>query len=119
MGWRFRRSVGVGSFRLTATKRGFSTSVGVPGARIGINTKGQVRATGGIPGTGLYDTEIVGHVGGKQPSHTSHSASRPAAPDGGTQAVYLAPEKKSHGKTVAIVVMGVIIVVLLIVLGTR
>ena len=30
---------------------------------IGINTKGQVRATGGIPGTGIYDTEVIGHVG--------------------------------------------------------
>lgn len=59
MGLRFRRSIGFGPFRLTATKSGLSGSVGVPGARVSVNSKGQVRRTVGIPGSGIYDTELV------------------------------------------------------------
>ena len=133
MSWRFRRSTKIGPFRLTATKRGFSTSVGVPGARIGINTKGQVRATGGIPGTGIYDTEIVGHVG---TAKTGHSENHPTAPrddttpgidetmvqfSPGARNVDATRPKKagSPGKTAAIMIMALVIVGLLIVIGTR
>lgn len=73
MSWTFRRATKIGPFRLTATKRGFSTSVGVPGARIGVNAKGQIRATGGIPGRGPYDTEVIGHVGAAKGGHPKAS----------------------------------------------
>ena len=134
--WRFRRSTKIGPFRLTATKRGFSTSVGVPGARIGINTKGQVRATGGIPGTGIYDTEIIGHVGAAK--GTQKRVSRDyTAPGTDETIIQIAPGARnldavvpkvkngspgktdSRGKTVAIVIMAIVIVGLLIVIGTR
>jgi hypothetical protein len=59
MAWRFRRSAKFGPFRLTATTSGLAASVGAPGARVSVNTKGQVRRTVGIPGSGLYDTELV------------------------------------------------------------
>lgn len=59
MAWRFRRSTKIGPFRITATKNGLSASAGVPGARVSVNSKGQVRRTVGIPGSGLYDTELV------------------------------------------------------------
>jgi hypothetical protein len=124
MGLRFRRSVGFGPFRLTATKRGVSGSVGVRGARVGINSKGQVRRTVGIPGSGLYDTEVIGHVGGKA-SGSAHS-SVPAA-EGDRSGLVIEPgarnvtqaSRKSSGKTVAIVVMAIVIVVLLIALGSK
>ena len=130
MSWRFRRSTKIGPFRLTATQRGFSTSVGVPGARIGINTKGQVRATGGIPGTGIYDTEVIGHVGAAK--ETQKRVSRDyTAPGTDEMIIQIAPgarnldstvPKEGHGspgKTVAIVIMAIVIVGLLIVIGTR
>ncbi len=134
MSWRFRRSTKIGPFRLTATKRGFSTSVGVPGARIGINTKGQIRATGGIPGTGVYDTEIIGHVGGAKSAQTrsSHRASddgddnpivqiAPGARNVDAVEIANRPREKSgsSGKTVTIVIMAIVIVVLLLVIASR
>ena len=124
MGLRFRRSVGFGPFRLTATKRGVSGSIGVRGARVGINSKGQVRRTKGIPGSGLYDTEVIGHVGGKASSST-HSAVTAAKSD--HPGLVIEPgarnvtqvSRKSSGKTIAIVVMAIVIVVLLIALGSK
>lgn len=106
MAWRFRRSTKIGPFRFTATKRGFSTSVGVPGARIGLNSKGEVRATGGIPGSGIYDTEIIGHVGGTTPSPSGEK---------------LAPAKRTglSGKGIVILIMGAVIVWLLLIIVMR
>lgn len=53
MGFRFRRSVGLGKFaRINLGKRGASLSLGVPGARVNFGAKG-VRSTVGIPGTGI------------------------------------------------------------------
>ena len=54
MGWSFRRSKSLGLFRLNFSKSGVGFSFGVPGARIGINSKGKKYVRGGIPGTGLY-----------------------------------------------------------------
>ena len=130
MSWRFRRSTKIGPFRLTATQRGFSTSVGVPGARIGINTKGQVRATGGIPGTGIYDTEVIGHVGAAKGTQkrVSRDYTAPGTDETITQIApgarnldAVGPKERhgSPGKTVAIVIMAIVIVGLLIVIGTR
>lgn len=70
MATQFRKSFGKGPFRVTASKSGLSYSAGVKGARISKGADGKVRRTVGIPGTGIYNTKIVG--GGKQ--------SAPAAP---------------------------------------
>ena len=120
MAWRFRRSTKIGPFRFTATKRGFATSVGVRGARIGVNSKGQVRATGGIPGTGIYNTEIIGHVGGTTPTHSEaphqqvvHTTSATPEP------VQAAGRKGLSGKGVVILIMGVVIAWLVVVLIMR
>lgn len=63
MGLRFRKSVSIlPGVRLNFGKNTASVSVGVPGFRKTINTKGQVTTTVGIPGTGLYyvDTKKAG-----------------------------------------------------------
>lgn len=52
--WQFRRSKKIGPFRLNLSKRGLSVSGGVPGARVSVNSRGQVHQTLGVPGTGLY-----------------------------------------------------------------
>ena len=57
---RFRKSMKFGPLRITASKTGLSVSGGVPGARLSVNTKGEVRRTLRIPGTGLYDTKKIG-----------------------------------------------------------
>jgi hypothetical protein len=54
MGWSFRRSKSFGLFRLNFSKSGVGFSFGVPGARVGVNSKGKKYVRGGIPGTGLY-----------------------------------------------------------------
>lgn len=53
MGLRFRKSVKVGPFRMTVSKSGVSTSVGVKGARITKRADGKVQTTTSIPGTGI------------------------------------------------------------------
>src|SRR5262245_8253033 len=60
MGFRFRKSFGSGPFRLTLSKRGISTSAGVKGARVSLGADGKVRRTVGIPGSGIYDTKVIG-----------------------------------------------------------
>lgn len=59
MGWSFRKSKSFGPFRLTASKSGLSVSAGVKGARVSANSRGQVRRTISIPGTGFYNTERI------------------------------------------------------------
>lgn len=59
---RFRRSKKFGPFRITATGSGFSLSTGVKGFRMSANTRGEVRRTIRIPGTGLYDTKLIGSI---------------------------------------------------------
>lgn len=59
----FRKSKKVGPLRVTLSPRGVSTSAGVPGMRVSANSRGEVRRTLSVPGTGVYDTKKVG--GGK------------------------------------------------------
>ncbi|MDI1290609.1 MAG: DUF4236 domain-containing protein [bacterium] len=59
MGLRFRKSLGFGPFRLTLGKRGVTGSVGVPGVRVSMNRKGEIRRTLSAPGTGISDTEVI------------------------------------------------------------
>lgn len=60
MSLRFRKSVRIGKLaRINISKSGVGASVGVPGFRIGVGADGKVRRTVGIPGTGVYQTEVV------------------------------------------------------------
>ncbi|MER6936755.1 DUF4236 domain-containing protein [Nocardioides sp. NPDC000441] len=43
--------------RMTVSKSGLSASAGVRGARVLVNSKGHVRGTAGVPGTGVYYTQ--------------------------------------------------------------
>ena len=58
MSLRFRRSMQlIPGVRLNFSKSALGLSVGVPGARVSVNTKGQVYSSVGLPGTGLYSVE--------------------------------------------------------------
>lgn len=59
---RARKTKKFGMIKLTASKRGLGVSVGVPGARIGLGSDGKVRRTVGIPGSGIYDTKVIGNA---------------------------------------------------------
>jgi hypothetical protein len=63
----FRKSKKVGPLRLTLSPRGLSTSGGVPGLRVSANSRGEVRRTVSVPGTGIYDTKKIG-AGDRGPS---------------------------------------------------
>ena len=62
MGFRFRKSIGKGPFRMTFSKSGVSTSFGGPGARVTKRADGKTQTTLSAPGTGI--------------SHTSTSSSK-------------------------------------------
>lgn len=70
----FRKSKKVGPFRFTISPKGLSTSAGVKGFRMSANTKGEVRRTLSIPGTGIYDTKKIGGGSSGSTSHRSPSA---------------------------------------------
>lgn len=54
MGFRARKSFKVmPGVRMTVTPRGISTSVGVRGARVSVNSRGRVTSSVGIPGSGV------------------------------------------------------------------
>ena len=58
MGFRFRKSVKLGCFRVNLSKSGVGYSFGVPGFRKTIKATGGTRTTCSIPGTGLsYSTD--------------------------------------------------------------
>lgn len=112
MALRFRRSAKFGPFRLTATKSGLAASVGAPGARVSVNTKGQVRRTVGIPGSGLYDTELVNPRGPR--AAQAPADSRPSRAESPL-------EHRSWGKgtVVLVAVMALVIIGQAIALGLR
>jgi hypothetical protein len=56
----FRKSKKIGPFRVGVSQRGISTSVGAGPFRISKGADGKVRRTIRIPGTGIYDTRVVG-----------------------------------------------------------
>lgn len=58
MSLRFRRSIKLlPGVRLNVSKSTLGLSLGVPGARVSVNTRGDVYTSTGIPGTGLYNVE--------------------------------------------------------------
>lgn len=73
MGWFLRKSFRVGPLRLNVSKRGIGASVGVKGARLGVDATGKPYAAGGR--YGLYFRERLGA------SRTSRAAGE-IAPNG-------------------------------------
>ena len=60
MSLRFRKSVQIiPGLRLNFNKNSTSLSFGVPGARMSVNTKGDIYRSFGVPGTGLYDVQKI------------------------------------------------------------
>ena len=66
MGWSFRKSIGLGPFRVNISKSGIGYSVGAMGFRTGVNARGRSYKSMSIPGTGLRYTPSGGKgcVGG-------------------------------------------------------
>ena len=62
MGFRFRKSVNSGPFRINFSKTGIGGSVGVPGMRFTKTATGRNRTTLSVPGTGI---SYVKESGGK------------------------------------------------------
>jgi hypothetical protein len=46
-------------------------SAGVPGYRVSVSPDKKVRRTIGIPGTGIYNTEVIGDKRLKEAAHLS------------------------------------------------
>ena len=75
MGFRFRKSFRVmPGVRLNVSKGGFSTSIGGKGLTANLSKRG-VRATAGLPGTGLSYSKLLG--GGRKGKAASVSADMP------------------------------------------
>lgn len=53
MGWRFRKSINIGGFRINFSKSGIGYSFGVPGYRITKKANGGYRETYNLKGTGI------------------------------------------------------------------
>jgi len=53
MGFRYRRSVNAGPFRLNFSKRGVGYSVGIPGCRVSTYADGRRYLVLSLPGTGI------------------------------------------------------------------
>ena len=78
----FRKSKKVGPFRNTASKKGLGVSAGVGPVRISRSADGKVRRTITAPGTGIYDTKVIG--GGQKsqkPSPPPRSPANGTAPE--------------------------------------
>jgi hypothetical protein len=63
MGIKFRKSLKAGPIRVNISKSGVGASVGVKGARVGIDAKGNSYAAGGKGG--VYFRENLGSKGGE------------------------------------------------------
>ncbi|MFM8961266.1 MAG: DUF4236 domain-containing protein [Actinomycetota bacterium] len=66
MSIRFRRSMKIApGVRLNFSKSTLGLSFGIPGARVSVNSRGDVYTSAGIPGTGLYSVERTSLKGRK------------------------------------------------------
>jgi hypothetical protein len=83
MGWFLRKSFRVGPLRLNLSKRGIGASVGVKGARLGVDATGKPYAAGGR--YGLYfrqrlgpsrTAQAVGEIGSSRQGETAHPSGR-------------------------------------------
>jgi Protein of unknown function (DUF4236) len=86
----YRRSKKVGPLRFTVSQRGISTSIGGGPLRFSHGADGKVRRTIRAPGTGFYDTRVVGGKTSSPRGKTSSPRrSTPAAPTTGNQELTL------------------------------
>lgn len=53
MGFRYRKSINLGPFRLNVGNHGIGASVGTRGFRTGVSSRGRRYTTFSLPGTGL------------------------------------------------------------------
>jgi hypothetical protein len=53
MGFYYRKSIRLGPFRVNVSKSGVGYSVGGPGARTGVSSRGKRYTTFNLPGTGI------------------------------------------------------------------
>lgn len=70
MGFRFRKSINAGPFRVNLSKSGVGWSVGTKGFRYTKKANGGTRTTASIPGTGV---SYVKETGAKKNAQSSHS----------------------------------------------
>lgn len=106
MGWRLRRSVKLApGVRLNVSRRGLGYSAGPRGFKIGRGADGRYRRTVSLPGTGLYNTEVITPGTSSvttppppryDPSTAGWDAPPPAGPAGPTKALSW---MKGHRKT--------------------
>ena len=62
MGFRFRKSINIGGFRINLSKTGIGYSFGFPGMRVTKLANGRNKLTFSIPGTGIsHVTETKGN----------------------------------------------------------
>jgi tetratricopeptide (TPR) repeat protein len=73
----YRKSKKIGPLRVTMSQRGISTSIGAGPFRITHGADGKTRRTVRVPGTGVYDTKVVG---GNTPPRPAHTPAHPAVP---------------------------------------
>jgi hypothetical protein len=57
---RFRKRLTFGPVNVNLSGKGVGASIGVPGARVGVNARGQKYVATGLPGTGLSQQHSVG-----------------------------------------------------------
>jgi hypothetical protein len=60
MGFYYRKSIGLGPFRVNLGSRGVGLSAGVKGFRTGVSSAGRRYTTFSVPGTGLRYTGSAG-----------------------------------------------------------
>jgi hypothetical protein len=53
MGWTYRKSVGLGPFRINVSKSGIGYSLGGGGFRTGVSSRGRGYKSFSLPGTGI------------------------------------------------------------------
>lgn len=78
----FRKSKKIGPVRITASKKGLGISAGAGPVRISRGADGKVRRTVRAPGTGIYDTKVIG--GNTKPrakTAPAQSVTAPAQPE--------------------------------------
>lgn len=118
MGFRFRKSVNLGPFRLNFSKSGVGASVGVKGFRVTKKAGGGTRTTASIPGTGIsYVTETSGKKASAGKRTDSAAPAAQAAPQSApetespvNQAARRAGGKKPMGRAPMLVLVVLVII---------
>jgi len=77
MGFRFRKSINLGPIKMTLSKSGVSTSVGVKGARVTKRADGNVQTTVSVPGTGFSHVSVEKVEPAPQPKQECEKGAAP------------------------------------------